>query len=394
MDAFDRRVFTELFRAVVSKGIGHPLSGPLSEPESRHLSREIEESTGLVIGWRSLKNYATFVLSASSGKSENPSVATLDTLARYVLNAPSTTESERKRTDAHFPYWFRYREQVGGPTQPPPVASRPPARRVWPGLLAGLLLAGVGAGIGLFSYSGTAQLHLQEAFRRTDEAYLSQQGWFVGQKELRFWNRRAEKPGGLTLFTLKGDTWPKRGQPLGVPNLLLRTVQQECFQTEVHFNDFVPSSNWQQAGLLLLEDTLFRGKSIRLSLAYNNYFGGYQQPGEILIQAIASHGNDNGHLEEFVHQPLFPVGNLSTQRIARTNLANTAFRIEKQGRTFRMLYSVSPVDNFSFKQLTTYAFDMNVKYIGVFALKGFVDSTAVMPVTVRYFRFDGQRCDE
>ena len=76
------------------------------------------------------------------------------------------------------------------------------------------------------------------------------------------------------------------------------------------------------------------------------------------------------------------------------NLKNFAFRVEKQGRKFRILYSASPVDNFSFKELTTYEFGMATKYIGLFALKGFVDSTAVMPVKVRYFRLDGQSCNQ
>ena len=31
-----------------------------------------------------------------------------------------------------------------------------------------------------------------------------------------------------------------------------------------------------------MEDTLFKGKSIRVSLAYNDYFGGIDQPGEVV----------------------------------------------------------------------------------------------------------------
>ena len=167
----------------------------------------------------------------------------------------------------------------------------------------------------------------------------------------------------------------------------------DCFRTEVHLKDFVPNGNWQQAGFILLEDTLFTGKSIRLSLAYNNYFGGYVKPAEILIQAIASNGKGDTNLEEFIHQPLFEVGNESERRIAVTNLKNVAFRIEKQGTKFRFLYSASPVDNFSFREITTHDFTMNPKYLGLFALKGFVDTTAVIPVTVRYFRLAGQRCE-
>ncbi|GAB4032909.1 hypothetical protein [Spirosoma jeollabukense] len=390
MDDFDRRAFSDLFKAVVMKCFGHPLSEPLSEPESKHLSNEIEEHTGLVIGWKSIKNYAAYVLNPSSGKQENPSVATLDTLARYVLGAPATSEAERKKTDEHFPYWFRYREQAGLLPKPE-ISKNSPAKRRSRAIITGLATAVL---LGLYLFLQHSELaQLQEDFHATDESYLKQHGWFVQDKNARFWSRRAEKPNHLTLFTLKGDNWPKTGEVPRVQNLLLHEILDDCFYTEVHFNDFVPDSNWQQAGLLLLEDTLFSGKSIRLSLSYNNYFGGYVKPGEILIQAIAAYGKGHANLEEFVHQPLFQLATADDRRIATTNLKNFAFRIEKQGQKFRFLYSASPVDNFSFKEVTTHEFGMTPKYIGLFALKGFVDTTAEMPVSVRYFRLDGQRCE-
>lgn len=391
MDAFDRRVFADLFSAVVARCFGHPLGSPLSESESKHLSNEIEDSTGLVIGWRSLKNYALFLLNPTPDKPENPSIATLDTLARYVLGAPVTSEAERKKTEEHCPYWFRYREQARLSAQPQPQRTENKPRKERLPLLTGLLLVGAISGYLFVQKSDFARI--VETFQNTNDAYLKQNGWFVQAKNPDFWNRRSETPGRLTLFTLNGDTWPKAGATPRVQNLLLRKIHDDCFQAEVHFDAFVPGGNWQQAGLLLVEDTLFTGKSIRLSVAYNDYFGGYDKPAEILIQAIASYGRGNAHLEEFVHQPLFPLGTANDRRIAATNLKNVAFRIEKQGSKFRFLYSTSPVDNFSFKEVTTYEFGMAPKYIGLFALKGFVDTTAVVPVRVRYFRLDGQRCE-
>ena len=388
MDELDRRAFADLLNAVVVKCLGHPLNNPLSEPESKHVSNEIEESTGLVVGWRSIKNYAVFVLNPASGKPENPSVATLDTLARYVFNAPVTSEAERKKSEEHFPYWFRYREQVGTLPKPQTKVFRTAPRRNRLGLLVvGLLVVAMIGAFFFFQNAGFEQI--QEDFHDTDESYLSRNGWFLQDKNDDFWKRRAEKPGRLTLFTLKGDSWPKKGETPRVQNLLLRKIQNNCFRTEVHFNDFVPSGNWQQAGLMLLEDTLFTDKSIRLSLSYNDFF----EPGKILIQAVASYGKGDTNPEEFVHQPLFQVTNAADRRSAQTNLRNFAFRVEKQGQQFRILYSASPVDEFSFKEVTTYEFGMTPKYIGLFALKGFVDTTAVMPVTVRYFRLDGQRCE-
>lgn len=372
------------------KCFGHPLDSPLSEPESKHLSNEIEERTGLVIGWRSVKNYAAFVLNSTSGKQENPSTATLDTLARYVFDAPATSEADRKKTGEHFPYWFRYRDQ--NPVLPKHEVTRVRAaesQTVW--YIAALVVIGTILGFLLFHQARPEQI--QGDFRATDEVSLARNGWFLKDRNAVYWNKRGQNPGYLTLFTLQGDNWPKAGETLRIQNLLLRQIHSDCFQTEVHLNDFVPNGNWQQAGLLLLEDTLFAGKSIRLSLSYNDFFGGITRPPDILIQATASYGKDDRNLEEFIHLPLFQAGDTNARRIASTNLKNVAFRIEKQGQKFRFLYSTSQVDNFAFKEMTTYEFGMTPRYIGLFALKGFVDTTAVMPVKIRYFRMDGQRCE-
>lgn len=389
-DDFDRRAFAELMDAVARKCFGHPLSSSLSEPESKHLSAEIEERTGLVIGWRSVKNYTAFLLNPSPDKQENPSLATLDTLARYVLDAPSTTEAERKKSGENVSYWFRYREQVGMPMRTEESNRKPSSiQDRW--LVIALVLIVLVLGFLFFHQSNLEQI--QDDFRNPTDTYLSQNGWIVQHRNESYWKRRTENPGFLTLFTLRGDNWPKTGETPRVQNLLIREIRNDCFRAEMHMTDFVPGGNWQQAGLLLLEDTLFMGKSIRLSLSYNDFFGGFHRPAEILIQAISSYGKVDANLEEFIHQPLFHISNADDRRIADTNLKNFAFRVEKQGRKFRILYSASPVDNFSFKELATYEFGISPKYIGLFALKGYVDSTTVAPVKVHYFRLEGQACN-
>ncbi len=392
MDEFDRRAFSALFTSVVESCFGQPLTNPLSESESKHLSNEIEERTGLVVGWRSIKNYAAFLLNPSRDKQENPSIATLDTLARYVLHAPATTEADRKRNEEHFPYWFRYREQFLLPPTPERTEPKPRTEIKFAGILAGILVLIAATGLVLFVREPALEQVIDD-FHTTDELELSRQGWMLHSQNTAFWKRRGEKPGQLTLFTLRGDNWHKTGEAPQIQNLVLREIRNDCFRTEVHFSDFVPNANWQQAGLVLLEDTLFSGKSIRISLAYNDFFGGYIRPGEILIQAVASYGRGYTNLEEIAHQPLFPLGNAVNRNLAVNNLKNFAFRVEKQGQKFRFLYSASPVDNFSFKEVATYEFGIKPKYVGLFALKGFVDTTAIMPVAVRYFRLDGQRCE-
>lgn len=88
--------FISLFKEACQKCFGHPLSEPLSETESRHLASQIFEATGLVIGAKSLKNYSIHVAGGADVRTENPSVATLDTLARYVANAPTSAKSSAR----------------------------------------------------------------------------------------------------------------------------------------------------------------------------------------------------------------------------------------------------------------------------------------------------------
>lgn len=384
MTASNLSAFAALFREAAAKCFGQPLYKPLSEPESRRLSSEIEAATGLVIGWKSLKNYAAFVLGESAGRQENPSVSTLDTLARYVLEAAPVTEAQRKKNGADYAFWFRYKEQRGENT---PIAA-PQKRRFFPVWL----WMGYGAVIGLLVFflfiKKSPPEKIKEDFHSVATDYLTEKGWFLQSPNPGYWNQRNLSPNNLTLYTLQGDNWPKTGEAPRIQNLLLRKIHDDCFATEVHFANFLPHENWQQAGLLLLEDTTFTGKSIRLSISYNDFFGGFSQPGEIIVQGIASYGKGYSTLEEILHQSLFTLDD-GDNRIVAENLQHSAVRIEKQGRKFRFLYSASPNENFSFKELTTYEFDMEPHYVGIFALKGFVDSTAVMPVRVGFFRLEG-----
>ena len=382
--------FVGLFKDACARCFGHPLDKPLSEPESRHLSNEIEEKTGLVVGWKSIKNYAVFVLSASPEKQENPSMATLDTLARYVYDAPPTSEIQRKRNEAHFAFWFRYLQQFPVDRIEPTPGLRRSQKKIR--IVAVLALLALVMLVALY-FLYPKQYSMVEEFQATDEEYLEDKGWVVLSKEPAYWERRAENPGQLTLFTLEGDNWTGKEQSPVIRNLLVQKIEGNCFSAEVHLSDFVPGENWQQAGLLLVEDTAFNGKCLRLSLSYNDFFGGYSKPGEIIIQAIASYGKQYQNVEEIAHHPLFTLDGKTGSGIISYNLKHSAVRLEKQDKTFRFLYSASPFENFSFKELVTYEFDMKPAFVGVFALKGFVDTASVVPVGVRFFRLDSRGCD-
>ena len=133
-------------------------------------------------------------------------------------------------------------------------------------------------------------------------------GWVIKSEDSVWWDKRDEKPGHLALFTLKGDNWANSGNKAGIKNLVMRRINSDCFMVETHLTDFIPKENWQQAGILLSEDSTFKGKMLRLSISYNDFFGGYKKPPEIIIQAISSSESGlQSKPEEIGHLSLFNI---------------------------------------------------------------------------------------
>lgn len=387
MNNSDFFIFTALFKEAYQKCFGNAMEGPLTEAESKLLCNHILDKTGLSVGWKSVKNYSIFINDTAAGKQENPSVATMDTLARYVLNAPYTSELQRKNDESHYPYWFLYKGKL----------KKPAGAKRWEASLNSLyVFLGVILLLALFAaiYKitvGAKSVNFTDHFTNLNEQSMLGNGWFVKAKEATYWNRRHEKAGDLTLFTLSGDSWPDSSSKPGIKNLLVRPVVSDCFTAEVHLEKFIPQEEWQQAGILLMEDTTFTGKSIRLSLAYNDFFGGMKRPKEILIQAITLLGNGFGKPEEIAHKVIFNPDSTGNNGVLLQNLQNTALRIEKYGSKFRFLYAAGIKKNGAFKEVVTQEIDIKPKYIGLFAIKGFT-SSSIVPVRFKYFRLTGEEC--
>lgn len=389
--------FGHLFRQAFKKCFGYDLLVPMTETESRHFSNIILDQTGLVIGPKSLKNYSSWVLETELVKQENPSVATMDTLSRYVLEIPYTNELSRKERESHYPYWFQYRNAISAETGQGPAHTQPAPMPVgskstgwkWLVFILSLLVLG-GLFLMLRALPGNIEENFTEDFHTVREDSLHKNGWILQSRVESFWKRRDELPAHLTLFTLKGDNWTDSA-PI-IRNLLVREVRNNCFTAEVHLDDFFPNRRWQQAGIILLEDTNFSGRSLRLSIAYNDFFGGYARPKEIIIQAISSAGNELKNPEEILHLPAFVVGP-GQDSIVESNLKRAALKIEKSGNQLRLLYSLSQVDNFAFKEALSKEINIHPKFIGIFALMGFVQDSNYIPAHFKFFSISKSPCN-
>jgi hypothetical protein len=384
MNDIDLLTFARLFKDAYVKCFGHAIKNPMTETESKIFCNRILEQTGLSIGWKSVKNYSFFIKDKSAGKQENPSAATLDTLARYVLGAPYTTEIKRKNEEGHYPYWFLYKEKSPG------ILKRSFLNK-WM-IAVGMLITIVISILCIKYISSVENAQFTDSFKYLDENTMLKNGWFLKSKDVDYWNKRNEKQAELTLYTLRGDNWPDPSSKPNIKNLLLRPVSADCFTAEIHLDNFIPKQEWQQAGILLLEDTSFTGKSIRLSFSYNDYFAGTPKPREVLVQAITYLGNGFGKPEEIAHQPIFYPDSAINNPEMKKNIENSALRIEKHGKKFRFLYAIGVRENGAFKEVATQEFDMHPKYIGIFALRGFTNSDNI-PVRFKFFRITGDSCD-
>jgi len=387
MNDLDATAFTALYKDAFQKCFGHPVEEPLSETESKLFSNKIFDQTGLVIGPKSIKNYSFFILNSPEAKEENPSVATLDTMARFATDAPYTTEIQRKIKENHYPYWFQYKDKFYR-------SQKKPAKRKW--LVLSLVILSViiiaAVSFTVFRSQKVKMESFTDDFTSVTNDTLIKHEWFIRSKDDKYWKMRNEYPGYLTLYTLKGDNWPDSLNKPEIKNLLLRKISSDCFTAEAHLFEFIPQQNWQQAGLLLLEDTNFAGKNLRLSLLYNDFYGGFPKSKDVIIQAIVSKGKDFDKPEELSHQLVFKLDSTNGE-LVKQNLEHSALRIEKDGTKFRLLYANGSMANSAFKEIFNQDIDMNPQYIGLFALKGFVDGANNIPARFDFFSLKPEKCE-
>jgi len=390
MNELTTEVFVALFKEAYRKCFGFPLENPMSETESKHFANKIFEETGLVIGAKSIKNYSLFILDIADSKPENPSIPTLDTLARYVLSAPYTDEVKRKENEGHYPYWFEYKSKLN---VAPLMSSGGIRKQKINNRTILFIILAFAAGFFLWTiFREKSAGYFADDFQSTNQDSLIQKGWLVKSVDDNWWAKRNALPSHLTLYTLRGDNWADSVNAPSIKNLLLHKIPTECFTTEIHFDNFVPLKNWQQAGLLLLEDSNIESRSVRLSLAYNDFFGGYNKPGEVLIQCITSNSNDLSKPEEIAHFPIYDK-DTAKENLMMSNFHKSALKIEKNGNHFRFLYAVGPMENAAFKEVASKDLLIRPKYIGLFAFKGFVNDTTINPVYLKFFSISELPCN-
>jgi hypothetical protein len=310
-----------------------------------------------------------------------------------VLDAPYTGEIQRKNNESHYPYWFQYRNRFSYTK-----SKRKDIQITWNRTGIFSVISIIIILLGFFLIKSLTQKNrnddFTDNFNSVREDSLKSRGWFIKSVDTASWSHRADLPAHLTLFTLEGDNWGNSEHPAGIRNLIMRKVSTDCFIVEIHLTKFIPGHNWQQAGILLSEDSTFNGKMVRLSISYNDYFGGYVKPPEIIIQAVSS--SESGRMskpEEIAHLTLFNI-EAGKESLVESNLAKSALKIEKKGTHFRFLYTTSPMESFTFKEVVSGNFDIVPGYVSIFSIQGWSDNKNVIPVYFDSFKLAGIQCDK
>lgn len=114
---------------------------------------------------------------------------------------------------------------------------------------------------------------------------------------------------------------------------------------------------------------------------------------EILVQAITSSGSGFTKPEEIAHQNIFHI-DTDPEKVITENLKNSALRIEKDGSKCRFLFSDGAMANSAFREVVGPDLDLKPRYVGLFALKGFVDDPTCIPAGITFFDLTGKECDK
>lgn len=382
MNPLDESAFEKLFNDAYHKFFGRVMTTPLSEIESTLFAGDILEETGLLIDSIHLRNYSSFILATPESRQEKPPVSSLDTLARYVVGAPHTDHIQRREKESHYPYWFKYRDNFFRSTDTPHKKKWLfPFAMIFMGLAIVATLVVVSLGI------GETPLVFNDNFNAVSDDSLYQKGWFVEQKDTVSWNKRTERPGHLTLYTLPGE-WPYYSKSPWVKNRVLKKIKADCFAVEADLSDFIPDNNWKQAGIMLLEEASFAGKVASFSLSHDNIRkDGKTSPQIIVLAALYEPGAKK---PEFEYKTLFTL-DVQGQSNASADLKRSKFQLWKEGNKIKVLFSAGEEGDKKQEGFTK-VFSIQPRYIGLYATSAFNDTTQSIPAAFDNIMFTPIKC--
>lgn len=145
--------------------------------------------------------------------------------------------------------------------------------------ISGLAMLALAVSLYKTTSSPLAPESFRDDFGHDSTGLVLQEGWYIANLDTAYWNR-PDLNNHLTLFTQQGDNWVSPGQEPEIKNLLLREIGPGDFTATILLSGFRPTSNWQQAGILLIQDD---DNSIRVTYGYDDV--GAKKP-RLVVQTV------------------------------------------------------------------------------------------------------------
>ena len=180
----------------------------------------------------------------------------IDLCYRYI--------SDGKHVRATFPIPTQESENLDSSTSHPPQISKTQKYLTGVLLVLGFLF--------LLIFCNRRPMDFEEDFRIVSEAYLNSRGWRFVDKDEFLLRMVKPKEGALGLSTAAGDIWVKEdsGEQRMIKNMLVREIPDEDFEIVTHISGFYPHQPHQQAGIVLLDDTVKKNTFIRFTITHNH----------------------------------------------------------------------------------------------------------------------------
>lgn len=214
----------------------------------------------------------------------------------------------------------------------------------------------------------------EEYFEDTSLDGLKKNGWEIADFDSSLWFPQ-NRSGMLTLRTSRGDYWFTPPDTPVIHNLLFKKLPEcPCFKLTFKIRDFRPNENFQQVGVVFLNDRKERNHNIRVTTAV----GGVSHKLQVIKR-------EHGQAYELSQ----PLRNIETD----PPIDSIWVVVEKRDNEFEFFYNLRN-EYGPFTSFAKMTFDFEPAYIGIGAFNGIrqydfgpFNTSSSIPAYVDYLKF-------
>ena len=320
----------------------------------------------LMLGWISHRDYvlSRAVFTYDFSHPQRILLVVPSYLVYYWILTRLLTMEAAARTLPGFGQAYLSQEEQPSPVAPDRNIEFRVSWRVLLFFLAAISLAIIGF-FSMPSPESVKDVPFKEDFINVSDSALAANGWMLQDPDSAHWKLRDTNPGFLTLYTVKGDNWVGgRAQPYLKNRLTRRCHFGASYKIEFEIRDFFPDQNFQQCGILLMEDSSLSSQLVRVNLGHGRVvednYGFYNL--QVLFFEAGEHQRPTEHPVNFFQSSLDEYD----YYIRKFNYV--AIRLEVEGGMLRVHTLTGTEPGWSFqKKLSDVPMDFQPRYLAIYA---------------------------